>query len=82
MAASLTFMAAGLMVGYPLFGVTKVPGKTLNAILMERIAGGWGVGGTIFLLVHSDLRGGSRIRRRESWPTCPWTDGCPDNSVS
>jgi amino acid transporter len=51
MAASLAFMAAGLMIGYLLFGVTKVPGKTLNAILMERIAGGWGAGGTIFLLV-------------------------------
>ena len=42
MAASLAFMAAGLMVGYLLFGVTKVPGKTLNAVLMERIAAGWG----------------------------------------
>ena len=50
MAASLAFMAAGLMVGYLLFGVTKVPGKTLNAILMERIAAGWGAGGTIFVL--------------------------------
>ncbi|HUI71744.1 MAG TPA: APC family permease [Spirochaetia bacterium] len=50
MAASLAFMAAGLMIGYLLFGVTKVPGKTLNAILMERIAGTWGAGGTAFVL--------------------------------
>jgi len=34
MAASLAFMAAGLMIGYILFGVTKVAGKTLNAVLM------------------------------------------------
>ncbi|HVP17377.1 MAG TPA: APC family permease [Spirochaetia bacterium] len=51
MAASLAFMAAGLMIGYLLFGVTKAPGKTLNAVLMERIAGGWGAGGTAFVLV-------------------------------
>lgn len=51
MAASLAFMAAGLMIGYLLFGVTKIPGRTLNAILMERIAGGWGVGGTVFVLI-------------------------------
>ncbi|MGA2640295.1 MAG: APC family permease [Spirochaetia bacterium] len=51
MAASLAFMAAGLMIGYILFGVTKVPGKTLNAILMERIASGWGAPGFIFVLV-------------------------------
>jgi len=51
MAASLAFMAAGLMIGYLLFGVTKVPGKTLNAILMERIAAGWGTGGTVFVLI-------------------------------
>jgi amino acid transporter len=50
MAASLAFMAAGLMIGYLLFEVTKVPGKTLNAVLMERIASGWGVGGYIFVL--------------------------------
>jgi amino acid transporter len=50
MAASLAFMAAGLMVGYLLFGVTKVPGKTLNAVLMERITAAWGTGGTVFVL--------------------------------
>ncbi len=50
MAASLAFMAAGLMVGYLLFGVTKVPGKTLNAVLMERITATWGTGGTVFVL--------------------------------
>jgi hypothetical protein len=51
MAASLAFMAAGLMIGYILFGVGKVPGKTLNAVLMERIAAAWGAPGYIFVLV-------------------------------
>jgi amino acid transporter len=51
MAASLAFMAAGLIIGYLLFGVSKVPGKTLNATLMERIAAGWGGFGYAFVLV-------------------------------
>ncbi|MGA2380026.1 MAG: APC family permease [Spirochaetia bacterium] len=51
MAASLAFMAAGLMIGYLLFGVTKEPGRTLNAVLMERIAAGWGAPGFVFVLV-------------------------------
>jgi len=51
MAASLAFMAVGLMIGYLLFGLTKVPGKTLNAVLMERIAAGWGVPGSLFVLI-------------------------------
>jgi amino acid transporter len=51
MAASLAFMAAGLMIGYLLFGVTKVPGKTLNATLMESIAAPWGFPGTVFVLL-------------------------------
>ena len=51
MAISLAFMAAGLMIGYLLFGVSKVPGRTLNATLMERIAAGWGGFGYVFVLV-------------------------------
>jgi hypothetical protein len=51
MAVSLAFMAAGLMIGYILFEVRHVPGKTLNAVLMERIAAGWGAGGYAFVLV-------------------------------
>ncbi len=51
MAVSLAFMAAGLMIGYLLFDVQHVNGKTLNAVLMERITSGWGAGGTAFVLV-------------------------------
>ena len=51
MAASLAFMAAGLMIGYLLFDVQHVTGKTLNAVLMERITSGWGAGGYAFVLI-------------------------------
>jgi amino acid transporter len=51
MAISLSFTAAGLMVGYLLFGVAHVPGKTLNAVLLESIASSWGVAGSVFVLV-------------------------------
>ena len=51
MAASLAFMAAGLMIGYLLFNVKQAPGRTLNAVLMEGIARGWGGAGYLFVLV-------------------------------
>lgn len=51
MAISLAFMAAGLMIGYLLFDVRHVAGKTLNAVLMERITSSWGAGGYAFVLV-------------------------------
>ncbi|HET6487073.1 MAG TPA: APC family permease [Spirochaetia bacterium] len=51
MAASLAFMAAGLMIAYLLFRVGPVRGKTLNAVLMGSIAAGWGTPGAVFVLV-------------------------------
>ena len=51
MSASLAFMAVGLIIGYILYHVTKSPGRTLNALLMEKISAGWGVGGSAFVLV-------------------------------
>jgi amino acid transporter len=52
MAASLAFMAAGLMVGYILFGVRHEAGKTLNAVLFTRMSAGWsGPLGPIFVTV-------------------------------
>ena len=41
MAASLIVTAGGLMIGYILFHVEPVPGKTLNAIFFERISASW-----------------------------------------
>ncbi|MBK6899879.1 MAG: amino acid permease [bacterium] len=40
MAASLSFTAAGLLVCYLLWRVAPVEGKTMNAVLFERLAGG------------------------------------------
>jgi amino acid transporter len=41
MAFSLAFMVLGLMVGYTLFRVEHVPGKTLNAVLMDTLTQSW-----------------------------------------
>jgi amino acid transporter len=46
MAASLAVTAGGILVLYLLFQVTPVAGKTMNAVLLERFAGGWRIGGT------------------------------------
>ncbi len=51
MAASLAFLAAGLMVGYLLFDVRHQVGKTLNATLFSRITEGWGPLGPVFVTV-------------------------------
>ncbi len=44
MAVSLSFMAAGLLVCYLLFGVTPVAAKTMNAVLAGEFAGHTGAG--------------------------------------
>ena len=41
MAVSLAGMVAGLLVAYLLLGVYPVAGKTLNAVLLERLTAGW-----------------------------------------
>ena len=41
MAISLGGMVAGLLVAYLLLGVQPVAGKTLNAVLLEKLAAGW-----------------------------------------
>ncbi|MCX6376806.1 MAG: APC family permease, partial [Armatimonadetes bacterium] len=52
MAVSLSFMVLGLMVAYILYAVGLTSGKTLNAVLFERITAGWGSGpGYGFILV-------------------------------
>ncbi|HET9482240.1 MAG TPA: APC family permease, partial [Candidatus Polarisedimenticolia bacterium] len=44
MAVSLAFVAGGILVCYLLTGVTSQEGKTLNAVLLETVAGGWSIG--------------------------------------
>ena len=41
MAVSLAVTAGGIMLCYLLFGASPEPGKTTNASLLERFAGGW-----------------------------------------
>jgi amino acid transporter len=45
MALSLAITAAGLVLLYMLFHVSPVPGKTMNAVLLERFAGAFRPGG-------------------------------------
>lgn len=45
MAVSLAVTSAGILVGYLLFAAAPEPGKTMNAVLLERFAGHWTVGG-------------------------------------
>ncbi len=51
MATSLAFMVIGLMFAYIFYNVASQPGKTLNAVLFENIAGNWGAPGYYFVLV-------------------------------
>ncbi|HTO23726.1 MAG TPA: APC family permease, partial [Spirochaetia bacterium] len=51
MAASLAFMAAGLMIGYILYDLRSEPGRTLNATLFARMTEGWGPVGAPFVAV-------------------------------
>ena len=46
MGASLAFTATGLLLAYLLWQVTPVPGKTMNAVLVERLTQGLPLGGT------------------------------------
>jgi amino acid transporter len=52
MAISLSVIALGLMVAYVLYEVRLPPGstKTVNAVLFESLAGGWGTPGYVLVL--------------------------------
>jgi len=45
MAVSLAFMAGGILFCYLLWNTSPVEGKTMNAVLMEQVFGGWAIGG-------------------------------------
>ena len=51
MAFSLAFIVLGLMIGYLLYRVEFEPGKTLNAVLLQKMTTSWGNLGYIFVLV-------------------------------
>ena len=44
MATSLAITASGLLISYLLWQARPVEGKTMNAVLLERVAGGWMIG--------------------------------------
>ncbi len=51
MGVSLAVTVAGLLLAYLLYAVAPVDGKTLNAVLFEKMTSGWGVSGTVFVYV-------------------------------
>ena len=55
MAVSLALTAGGILLCYLLYHVMPEHGKTMNAVLLERFAGGWQVGdfpaGTVFVVI-------------------------------
>jgi amino acid transporter len=55
MAISLAVTAGGILICYLLYNVVAVPGKTMNAVLLERFAGSWKIGnlpvGNIFVVL-------------------------------
>jgi amino acid transporter len=50
MGTSLAFTASGLLLCYLLWRIAPVPGKTMNAVLIERLAGGLPFGNAIVAL--------------------------------
>ncbi len=51
MATSLALTAGGITLGYLLIHAQPIEGKTMNAVLAEAFAGGWGRPGQIFIWV-------------------------------
>ncbi|MES1168395.1 MAG: amino acid transporter, partial [Oleiharenicola lentus] len=51
MGVSLAITVAGLLLAYLLYDVTPVDGKTLNAVLFEKMTATWGGTGTAFVFI-------------------------------
>lgn len=55
MASSLALIAGGLFLSYLLWGISPVPGKSLNAVLAESVFSGWALGGLLaFVTILSE----------------------------
>jgi len=50
MAASLSFMAGGLLINYLLNGVVPIEGKTMNAVLIQNLTVTWPCGKAFFMI--------------------------------
>jgi len=78
MAISLAFTASGLLVCYVLWNVGIESGKTLNAVLVEKVTKGIPFGGA-FVILTLISEGALLIvgaTGRESWLTWHWIPGC------
>jgi len=51
MGVSLAVTVCGLLLAYLLYSVTPAEGKTLNAVLLEKMTAGWGQGGPLFVWI-------------------------------
>jgi amino acid transporter len=88
MMVSLAFMALGLLTAYWLCGVHPVEGKTLNAVLLERLTAGWHSGAAktflyvtlvseaaiLFIAAQTGFLGGPRVLA--SMALDRWVPGC------
>jgi hypothetical protein len=50
MASSLAITAGGILVCYLLLGVSPAAGKTLNAVLADKVFAGWGIGSVLAMI--------------------------------
>lgn len=50
MSTSLAFTAGGILLGYLLVNAAPVEGQTMNAVLLERLYGGWGAVGRLLIV--------------------------------
>lgn len=51
MSTSLAFTAGGILLGYLLVDASPAAGKTMNAVLLENLYGGWGAGGRVLVVL-------------------------------
>ena len=61
MAASLAFVVGGLLLAYLLYHVTPEEGKTLNAVLFERITAGWPRGAAKLFVIAAMASSGALL---------------------
>jgi hypothetical protein len=51
MSTSLAFTAGGILLGYLLTRASPAPGRTMNAVLLENLYGGWGAAGRALIVL-------------------------------
>ena len=51
MSVSLAFTAGGILLGYLLVNASPQAGRTMNAVLLENLYGGWGAAGRVLIVL-------------------------------